>query len=56
MLKIVEYFEEMHSLHFQMSGVMLVTKSELMNKSLTKPIPELEKKDNNKFMFLILLF
>lgn len=40
--KIAEHLEEVNFLHFQRSGVTLVTKSELMNKSLTKPIPELE--------------
>lgn len=40
--KIAEHLEEVNFLHFQRSGVTLVPKSELMNKSLTKPIPELE--------------
>lgn len=53
--KIVEHLD-VNFLHFQRSGVTLVTKSELMNKSLTKPIPELENKDNSRHMFLILLY
>lgn len=54
--KIVEHLEDVNFLHFQRSGVTLVTKSELMNKSLTKPNPELENKDNSRHMFLILLY
>lgn len=54
--KIAEHLEEVNFLHFQRSGMMLVTTSELMNKSLTKSIPELENKDNSRHMFLILLY